>query len=508
MNLKMKAYDFLNSNKFKTIFFSCLIFGLCAHGMAFFNLYSHHDNMNNMFDEPGIFLVGRWALTILRSFNKIINGYMVPLLPMIDGFVSIFFIMIIVYLYVNYMEIRNRLSMVLLGGMFVTFPVVTSEFGYMFTAPYHFLGTLLGVIGCYLIEKCKNKKVAFVFSVLLICVSLGVYQVNFCFCASMLLIGVIRRTYKSYDLKLQDFLSEVVFKLMALVCAGVSYIVCNQFYLWYRESSMISYGDSFMREGGIKSYLSGVITAYKLFFCPSIDSSNMYPYHAKYVYILILLALAIIFVTGIYNTNGIRRICLLILFLIIPLASHFCYVIFVPESVHSLMVYSFLTVFVFFIWFMEEFEHKVLFFRVIKGISYAGIIYLIIFYINFANVCYLKTELIQQETIAYCTTLITRIQMTEGYTIDTPVVYINDRQKIEEIVSETEWPIEIYLTPYEDDSYINDYVWYKFMRRWCGFNPVQGERSRYEGNKEVEEMPSYPEYNSIKIIDDQLVVKF
>ena len=74
----------------KTVLISALLFALIAHGICFFNVYAHNDNMGNMFDEPGIFLVGRWAITVSRDFLKFLVGYQVPLITAFNGFISIF----------------------------------------------------------------------------------------------------------------------------------------------------------------------------------------------------------------------------------------------------------------------------------------------------------------------------------------------------------------------------------------------------------------------------------
>ena len=125
---------------------------------------------------------------------------------------------------------------------------------------------------------------------------------------------------------------------------------------------------------------------------------------------------------------------------------------------------------------------------------------------RYANVCYLKAEVMQSDAISYFTTLITRIETTEGYTKDTPVLYINDRNKNDESFAGETMFDPIYLPPYHRRSLINDFAWEQMMYVWCGFDPVKADTA--PDAEVIVEMPSYPDDGSVKMIDGILVVKF
>ena len=135
------------------------------------------------------------------------------------------------------------------------------------------------------------------------------------------------------------------------------------------------------------------------------------------------------------------------------------------------------------------------------------IVIMAVMFARFANVCYLKAELMQQEAISYYTTLITRIEQTPGYTHDTPVAYIEPRSKNDDDFSGNRLFDPIYLPPFQNNSIINDFSWEKTMNMWCGFSRVEGEVPE-GGAAEVAGMPAYPADGSIKMIDGVIVVKF
>ena len=124
---------------------------------------------------------------------------------------------------------------------------------------------------------------------------------------------------------------------------------------------------------------------------------------------------------------------------------------------------------------------------------------------RYANVCYLKAEIMQAEAINYYDTLIARIQMTEGYTEDTPVAYIGARNKNDDMLVGTKFFEPIYLPPYQGNSIINDFAWEETMELWCGFKPPEGS---VPNSTKVREMPCYPAAGSVQMIDGTVVVKF
>ena len=127
---------------------------------------------------------------------------------------------------------------------------------------------------------------------------------------------------------------------------------------------------------------------------------------------------------------------------------------------------------------------------------------------RFSNVTYVKANIIQERAIAYYTTLITRIQSMEGYSEESLVAYVNDRQNRSlATVTITEDLYQEFIVP---NTFLNDYSWKNFMQEWCGFLPQEVDSSKIgelEALEEVQNMPAYPNDGSIKMIDGVIVIK-
>jgi hypothetical protein len=240
----------------------------------------------------------------------------------------------------------------------------------------------------------------------------------------------------------------------------------------------------------------------------------MFPWGIRYYHMILVAVVIVLIVLLLRTVKAKAKIAQLsILFAISPLFAYFLYVMVAEEDAHGGMGFG--EVFMFFVGafvidriFGEREENGV------KGFSLKGVlrnaaivlIFVIAFmFARFANVCYLKAQIMQAEAINYYNTLISRIQMTEGYTSETPVAYVEPRKKNDEALMGTKLFEPIYLPPYQGNSIINDFAWQETMELWCAFAPVSGS---VPDSANVAEMPCYPAEGSIKMVDGTVVVKF
>ena len=110
------------------------------------------------------------------------------------------------------------------------------------------------------------------------------------------------------------------------------------------------------------------------------------------------------------------------------------------------------------------------------------------------------------------------IKGTDGYTDETPVVYINEFNKEDKSCVNEMMFDNIAISPYDNSNLgINSYNWQIQMYIYTGFPPidpytgfqVSGQtEDDYKYRPEVVEMPCYPDCGSIQIIDGALIVKF
>ena len=125
----------------KSAFISVLIWGMFANIYMFTNKISFHDDMGALFGVGTTYASGRWLLGILGDLVKKFYGNYS--LPVLGGFLSLFFIALAAIILVDVFEIHSRVNSILAGAIMVLFPAVVSVFAYMYTAPYYYFALLL-----------------------------------------------------------------------------------------------------------------------------------------------------------------------------------------------------------------------------------------------------------------------------------------------------------------------------------------------------------------------------
>jgi len=130
-----------------------------------------------------------------------------------------------------------------------------------------------------------------------------------------------------------------------------------------------------------------------------------------------------------------------------------------------------------------------------------------IVYITYTNNLYMRNEIRQSAAQSYFTRLTSRIESTEGYDDQLPVLVIGEPDG-STIIDKAIWQGgSVRTNPYHY-SIISSYNWKKYAEMWCGYKPNYVKDSPLAEDERVAAMPIYPDDGSIQIIDGTLVVKF
>ena len=490
-----------------------VLWGIIAHGMTLFNKYSWHDD-NPFFNRVGVtWRAGRWMLGLVESFFKFIFGSQYYSFTVLNGLLTFICIGVMLYLIFRFLGLENRMMCVLITGIFISFPAIAGVFGFMYTAPFYYMFDLVAVCGACIYFKYKNIP-SMLAAMLLIACSTGVYQVNLTVGACTILLLLIDTLWHS-EKKLAGLIMECVKALIICVGSLILYLLLNNLALFITHETLTPYkGISSFGTTDLMGYLGRAGIAYREFFWPSQDlGGNMYPFSSKYVHvalIVIFVILAAMFLARVYRKNVEKGVLMTILIAIFPLAAYLVYVMVDVENITGLMTYTEAFTFLLAAWLFEKTasDHKAV--AWLKKGALALILVMVIMLIRFDNICYLKAEYLKSQAISYDTTLISRITSIRGYTPDLPVVYVNQFNKRESVISDVNpWFEKITLIPYDTRSLINDYQWRLYMRMWCGYMPATREEEKeFKDLEEVKAMPAYPSDGSIQIVNGHLIVKF
>ena len=188
---------------------------------------------------------------------------------------------------------------------------------------------------------------------------------------------------------------------------------------------------------------------------------------------------------------------------LLPLAINCMYLITREEAVHTLVLYSYICVYIVAAVLVDAvMQNK----TVGKDIVLACLIWILGINIYSANKEYLRMHVAYENAYSFYTTVITQIKQTPGF---------DSGKKVAIIGHADNWTYDTEgfgknRVQGVQDSLINIYSREKFIQYYIGFDvpfASEGEKEWIETTQEYQRMEEYPWYGSVQIIDDFVVVK-
>ena len=503
--------------QYKYAFLGTILIGILSQGMGLFNKYSLHDDVQYFFHQDNVIRWGRWALHVMIKAERHIFGDGNFSLPVFNGAITIFCIALSVCLLVDLLDIKSTVLCLLIAGTAVSFPGVTSLMGHMYTAHFYSLALFFSVLGPYLILK-KNKWYFFVAGIGFMVLSAGIYQAYIPVILSVFLIGLIKLFADSKNAEQRTFIFKKAGLILfcGIVFIALYFLVTNLFLRIYHET-LIEYKDiDTMGKLPLNIYFERMLLAYREFLHPSaVNMYDVFPGTTRFLNYGIMVLSLVLYGILLYShrTEPVCLVILFLLFLLIPLAVNFIFVMADASYCNSLMVYGKVMYFVFFAWLLEKtvvkLHHPAS--SCAKAVCPGILGLLVLFYCRFDNVMYLQMEMLQTATTRYFSTLVTRIQSVEGYDSWKYVAFLGIPQpgRNDNSVENVPEMDHIVLPPVHyglQNSLKVD--WKNYLKYWCGYTAHEVDPFLFIDRPEVQDMPHYPAEGSIKVIDDTVVVKF
>lgn len=509
------------TKEMKLVFLSVIISGVIAHGAFIFNNYYSFDAAASLFEITGTYNHGRWFFYILVKVTELFFSNVYSALPVVCATITLLGIAISASMIVSLLNMKNSILIVLSGCFFSVFPVICAEFGYMGYPQYYFIALFMTVLAVFVTVKYKWGCIA---GSILLMLGLGIYQAFFPNAVVLFLLLIM------YDLIDNVELKEIwkrIGKYVATLGVGMAmYFVANKTFIRLKQAYLTSYqGIDSMGHVTINELLHGIQNAYKGFANFMFTDNMGLSGSALLRKSLLLVVILSIILLGVLLCSHIKSIGAKSLFgisvLIFPLAVNIIYVMCCNEGafVYSLMLYSSVFFFVFPLMLFDKYEQlysQQKFGIVLQWLVIALSIVMIFYYIGYDNIAYSKANMIQQQTDTYCNTLVTQIKSVEGYSDEYPIILVQDREKEGRFDFNDASMIEIVeynnlsLNPYGGTmrNWIRDYSFEYYLKYRTGFGTkLDKDISSIKNMNMVKQMPCYPESGSIKIIDNQIIVK-
>ena len=511
--MKRIKETFLNLfSKYKTTIYSGIIFTFLTHFYYFTKRLANEDDLSYLLFGDNAITSGRWNAGTLFTTT------------LMSPAVKFIFVLLVItlcsILICDIFKIKSKTNQILIPLLLATFPTLALSFSYLFMVEVYMISLLLSVFAVWITIKFKY---GFIIGSLSIAFSLGSYQAYISFSVALVIIYIIKEIINKKDSK---ELLKTILKLFLMGILGiVLYFIILNILLKIDNLILSDYkGANSMGIPPINMWPTQLLRTYKHFIGYFIGFSYYnIPIIEKIFRILILLLSFILLITKIVKEklylNKINIIILIICLITIPLTFNIVDFMAYKTELSSLQIYNFVALYILCIIIIENNKKN----KILKNIII--ILLILISYINFIDINrhYNKLETIYSYTENLNNRLLTRIESIEGYTPDMPIMFIgldgsnfnknlykfpNINDKL--TYDQTLWGGK-YIGYADLYSYKNDKKIFKMIYNQFGVELIRAteeEREKVIKTKEYKKMGSYPENNSIKIIDGLLVVNF
>lgn len=476
-------------------FISGLAVGLAAHMFMFANKLVNHDDIEALFFKGATVTSGRWGLELSRLLFPNIS------MPWIYGLVTLLLITASACLILNVLDIRSGLMRLLLPAAVVSFPSLTGTFCFMFTSSAYGLAFLLSVLCVYMYKKGGAANAVLAVFSLLLCLS--IYQAYIAISASLFILLMMKRCLRPGE----PWRGIVLFGLKALGMMLVSlllYFAVTLLVFRLTGAEFNSYVIDNVNSGaGIPGKIRMAYESFRDVFTirnysliSSEASGCVHMAMAAFICLGLLLASA--------GRGLMERLLLAALLLLLPLSINCMYLMMSPQSIHTLVLYSFVC-----FYFLAGITLEALggvWLRAAKDLLALALGIVIASNVYFANMTYLKLHLQYESASSFYISMIAQIKDTEGFDENSRLAIIGSQDNL--LYYAPELDTHMLLGPSYD--LINIYSRESLFRQYLGFDlpfATAEEAERISAMPEFEQMAEYPYNGSVKKIENYIVVK-
>ena len=495
-------------SEWKLAFMAAVVIGLMVHLPMMLSDIPNHDGLDSMYFDQNMITSGRWFLMVACGFSSYYT------LPWLIGVIALLWLGVTAALLVEFLEVKDRVTIVLISGLLVTFPALASTFAYVFTMDGYMLALMLAVAAVVCVKKLKY---GFLPGAVCLAFSLGTYQSYLAFTVILCIYGILMLALENGTVK--DKFKKALQYLYMGILGVVLYYGILQVLLKLQGKVLDTYQginsmESGILSGGVSSLLSTILNMYRDFFAFTINGNvlvNNTWSMAAFTLLALLTMFVLLWMT--LQKGWWKKLwfwCLLLLAAVgLPVATNIILLITPNVTYHLLMRYQWVLYLILPISFISRYGRKedvtASWGVLLAGVVLAG---------NFAvtdNIAYSNLQKRYEKTYAYCIRLLDRIEQTPGYYQGIPIAMIG-------VVGDESYPLtditgkvtsnmigmngDVLL--YTGDNYQS------FIKHYLGADlnilPAEVMEEIYY-SEEYRAMDSFPGENSTQVVDGILYVK-
>lgn len=486
-------------------FFTAIILGLITHMRVFVHDIPNHDGMTSIHFDQNMITSGRWFLRVACGIS---SDYT---LPWLIGILSILYLAITAVLLQRFFKVERALTAGLVAALLVVYPTLTSNFAYMFTADGYMLALLLAVLAVWFVEKSEK---GFLWGAIALGFSMGIYQAYLSFAMVLALYAVCRAWFLEAENKTKV---KITFRYILMGGLGVAiYYGMLQILLFVQKTSLSGYQG--IGEANTKSFIEIVVQLYKDFVVHTLKGNILMQKGVLTIVVVLLVVVADgVLIKSMWKAGSLKNIWTYVSAVVAAVVAPICFnamLLISPDvKYHSLMRYQWVLIPMIALVILDK--HSGVFSIKKQALfTWTGVLLAAIIsyqYIVVCNIGYFNLEKKYEKTYAYCLRLLEQMEETEGYYHGMPVAMIG-------VVGD-------HYLPSTDDTVgvtdsllgINgDYLFYTadnykaFMEYYFGVKievvPLE-DMPEINFSKEYNALNSFPEANSMKVVDGKLYIR-
>lgn len=492
-------------------FLAALITGIIAHGYVIANYIPNWDGFNNLYDPQNKLALGRCFLTLGCGISSYYD------LPWLSGILSLLYISITAVILTDLFELKRKISCILTGAVLAAFPACTSIFGYSYTSDGYFLAMLLMALAARLCIHKKNGILRCIPAAALVCFALGCYQAFISFGLTILIVWAIKQLlFEREEHGMKQLLLTFRNAVISFGVGFVLYFICNKLLQGISGVSPADYqGISDLGSGGFSlsqvahGFVSCIVD-FAYFMLGSISKLSLY----GILNIIILLLLCVCLVWTIVREriykSPLRLILTIVLTMMIPFSCFAVNFISAGVEYHSLMVMAVCLIYILLLIFYEKNGAPLLQWTIIVLMS----VYLWNA-IVIANICYRVEETSVTRSQIVLDDIAGLLAETGEADSATNLIVIGnwDENETGRFHSSSSIYLPPVMTGFTDGIVMTGPIHFtNLFRDYYGYDyRMLSEATTMEftsvHEKEIADMPQYPQKGSVAIIDHVAIIK-
>lgn len=499
------------SREQKLAFVSTFLIGFFCHLFIFTNSMYNNDDIRYLyvtFDKPEL---GRWLQTYAAGISSYFS------LPVVNGILALCYAGMASMVLTHMFQLKNRLLIVLVSGLLVTFPTVACLYSFMFAADPFLLSCFLSTLAAFFVTR-NRRRWDWLIGAAFLCCSVGIYQAYLPFTLLLMLLYFILMLLAPEKYSDQTLIRTGIRYLLMLAAGMGAYYIGMTLTLKFKQTALSSYQgigeSSFPGIHEIKNRIFMIFQDFFDFFKPSqVLSFNHWMKAA--LCILLLLSAFCFFV--LYQKNRIyksplRNALLLFCVVCIPLSVNVLYLISDGVGYHMLMRHAWCLFFIAALIFYEKAAPycRISTQKLMEWAAFVSAFLVIWNYILLSNIGYFNMNFRYEKTYALCLKIMDRIEQSEDYDKHRKMAFIGNYSKTYkmEAVSDLLEP----MTGMNGARIFkgSSRAYLPFFQNCLGedievVTPEEEETLRM--TPEFQEMPYFPSSGSIRVINDVTVIK-